>query len=245
MNQRSPPCDEGFFFSFLGFFCFVFFFFYSFLSFFFPSAESEQHYYYYYLQRMATFPPKASAPPEDLQDPYTGYTPAPDYSAPALPPGWEMRYAPDGRPYYIDHNSRQTFWASPGASPVPEGPLYPSIMPAAAPPMQYQYQGPPAAYHAPAPMPYPPPVAPMVVSLQTPAPAPAPQPHRPAPTPPPPQPSHTSHKQHTHHLKKKTFSMLSPASCCACSKLIFGKVGFHCNCGSNFHLECGKRLHHR
>ncbi|CAB1352040.1 unnamed protein product [Coregonus sp. 'balchen'] len=28
-----------------------------------------------------------------------------------LPPGWEMRIAPNGRPFFIDHNSRLTTWA--------------------------------------------------------------------------------------------------------------------------------------
>ncbi|KAL0163149.1 hypothetical protein M9458_042545, partial [Cirrhinus mrigala] len=27
-----------------------------------------------------------------------------------LPPGWEMRIAPNGRPFFIDHNSRTTTW---------------------------------------------------------------------------------------------------------------------------------------
>ena len=27
-----------------------------------------------------------------------------------LPPGWEMRIAPNGRPFFIDHNSRVTTW---------------------------------------------------------------------------------------------------------------------------------------
>ena len=29
-----------------------------------------------------------------------------------LPPGWEMRIAPNGRPFFIDHNSRNTTWVS-------------------------------------------------------------------------------------------------------------------------------------
>jgi len=27
-----------------------------------------------------------------------------------LPPGWEMRMAPNGRPFFIDHNSKNTTW---------------------------------------------------------------------------------------------------------------------------------------
>lgn len=30
-----------------------------------------------------------------------------------LPPGWEMRIAPNGRPFFIDHNSRTTTWVRP------------------------------------------------------------------------------------------------------------------------------------
>ena len=29
-----------------------------------------------------------------------------------LPPGWEMRIAPNGRPFFIDHNSKVTTWVS-------------------------------------------------------------------------------------------------------------------------------------
>ncbi|XP_063901189.1 E3 ubiquitin-protein ligase Su(dx)-like [Zophobas morio] len=31
----------------------------------------------------------------------------------SLPPGWEERRAPSGRPYYIDHNSKRTTWTRP------------------------------------------------------------------------------------------------------------------------------------
>ncbi|KAH9989537.1 hypothetical protein BJV77DRAFT_1016981 [Russula vinacea] len=30
-----------------------------------------------------------------------------------LPPGWEQRYDPRGRPYYVDHNTRSTTWTRP------------------------------------------------------------------------------------------------------------------------------------
>ncbi|CAM9490348.1 unnamed protein product [Pylaiella littoralis] len=30
-----------------------------------------------------------------------------------LPPGWEVKYAPDGRPYYVDHNKHVTSWDHP------------------------------------------------------------------------------------------------------------------------------------
>ena len=30
-----------------------------------------------------------------------------------LPPGWEERHTPEGRPYYVDHNTRTTTWVDP------------------------------------------------------------------------------------------------------------------------------------
>ena len=30
-----------------------------------------------------------------------------------LPPGWEERVSPDGRAYFIDHNTQQTQWHRP------------------------------------------------------------------------------------------------------------------------------------
>ncbi|KAG0634839.1 hypothetical protein HOY80DRAFT_497497 [Tuber brumale] len=30
-----------------------------------------------------------------------------------LPPGWEQRHTPEGRPYYVDHNTRATTWVDP------------------------------------------------------------------------------------------------------------------------------------
>nr|7LP5_A Chain A, Angiomotin,E3 ubiquitin-protein ligase NEDD4-like [Homo sapiens] len=30
-----------------------------------------------------------------------------------LPPGWEMRIAPNGRPFFIDHNTKTTTWEDP------------------------------------------------------------------------------------------------------------------------------------
>lgn len=36
-----------------------------------------------------------------------------------LPEGWEMRFDPYGRRYYVDHNTRSTYWEKP--SPLPAG----------------------------------------------------------------------------------------------------------------------------
>lgn len=30
-----------------------------------------------------------------------------------LPPGWQLSYTPDGKPYYIDHNTKSTHWDIP------------------------------------------------------------------------------------------------------------------------------------
>uniref|UniRef100_A0A7S3JXJ8 WW domain-containing protein n=1 Tax=Aureoumbra lagunensis TaxID=44058 RepID=A0A7S3JXJ8_9STRA len=38
--------------------------------------------------------------------------PPPNYSSP-LPPGWEEKVAPDGRTYYVDHNTKTTSWERP------------------------------------------------------------------------------------------------------------------------------------
>ena len=32
---------------------------------------------------------------------------------PDLPPGWEAKKTPDGRVYYMDHNTRTTTWTKP------------------------------------------------------------------------------------------------------------------------------------
>mmetsp|Transcript_25875 Transcript_25875/g.79643 ORF Transcript_25875/g.79643 Transcript_25875/m.79643 type:complete len:204 (+) Transcript_25875:91-702(+) len=41
--------------------------------------------------------------------------PPPAYAEPPLPPGWEEKIAPDGRKYYIDHNTKSTHWERPVA----------------------------------------------------------------------------------------------------------------------------------
>jgi len=37
----------------------------------------------------------------------------PAYGAPPLPAGWEEKRTPDGKPYYVDHNTKQTHWERP------------------------------------------------------------------------------------------------------------------------------------
>ena len=40
-----------------------------------------------------------------------------------LPPGWEQRTAPDGRLYYVDHNTQSTHWQLPTPPPPKKGPI--------------------------------------------------------------------------------------------------------------------------
>ncbi|TPX38288.1 hypothetical protein SmJEL517_g00076 [Synchytrium microbalum] len=40
-------------------------------------------------------------------------TPSANTSILPLPPGWEQRHTPEGRPYYVDHNTRTTTWLDP------------------------------------------------------------------------------------------------------------------------------------
>ncbi|CCW71145.1 unnamed protein product [Phytomonas sp. Hart1] len=35
---------------------------------------------------------------------------------PMLPPGWQLAYTPDGKPYYIDHNTKTTHWTMPSTA---------------------------------------------------------------------------------------------------------------------------------
>jgi hypothetical protein len=36
-----------------------------------------------------------------------------DYTSLPLPPGWEIQYTPDGKSYFIDHNTKTTTWTDP------------------------------------------------------------------------------------------------------------------------------------
>jgi E3 ubiquitin-protein ligase NEDD4 len=49
-----------------------------------------------------------------MSGPLSPSTPAND----DLPDGWERRFAPDGRPYYVDHRTRTTTWNHPLPPPV-------------------------------------------------------------------------------------------------------------------------------
>jgi hypothetical protein len=59
--------------------------------------------------------------------------------AASLPPGWAAAVAPDGRTYYIDHNTKQTHWQLPGgvSAPPPQQMMAPAPQPQP-PPQQQQ-----------------------------------------------------------------------------------------------------------
>mmetsp|Transcript_5483 Transcript_5483/g.17254 ORF Transcript_5483/g.17254 Transcript_5483/m.17254 type:complete len:321 (-) Transcript_5483:1544-2506(-) len=42
--------------------------------------------------------------------------PPPAYTAPPLPTGWELRYTPDRKPYYVNHIAKTTQWHHPTTS---------------------------------------------------------------------------------------------------------------------------------
>lgn len=53
-----------------------------------------------------TFSNPQSPQPSPYSSPKSQHKPEQSF----LPPGWEMRIAPNGRPFFIDHNSRTTTW---------------------------------------------------------------------------------------------------------------------------------------
>ncbi|XP_077944222.1 E3 ubiquitin-protein ligase NEDD4-like isoform X11 [Gasterosteus aculeatus] len=54
-----------------------------------------------------------SNPQSPQPSPYSSPKSQPKTQQSFLPPGWEMRIAPNGRPFFIDHNSRVTTWEDP------------------------------------------------------------------------------------------------------------------------------------
>ncbi|XP_066566896.1 E3 ubiquitin-protein ligase NEDD4-like isoform X4 [Amia ocellicauda] len=56
-----------------------------------------------------TFSNPQSPQPSPYSSPKTQHKTAQSF----LPPGWEMRIAPNGRPFFIDHNTRTTTWEDP------------------------------------------------------------------------------------------------------------------------------------
>lgn len=58
---------------------------------------------------------QTAQPPPQAQQVQTSVTTSTSTTAVsgALPAGWEERYTPEGRPYYVDHNTRTTTWVDP------------------------------------------------------------------------------------------------------------------------------------
>ncbi|MGH0166113.1 UNVERIFIED_CONTAM: hypothetical protein FKN15_064989 [Acipenser sinensis] len=56
-----------------------------------------------------TFSNPQSPQPSPYSSPKSNHKTAQSF----LPPGWEMRIAPNGKPFFIDHNTRATTWAVP------------------------------------------------------------------------------------------------------------------------------------
>uniref|UniRef100_A0A671G5V2 E3 ubiquitin-protein ligase n=1 Tax=Rhinolophus ferrumequinum TaxID=59479 RepID=A0A671G5V2_RHIFE len=54
-----------------------------------------------------------SNPQSPQPSPYNSPKPQHKGTQSFLPPGWEMRIAPNGRPFFIDHNSKTTTWEDP------------------------------------------------------------------------------------------------------------------------------------
>ncbi|XP_004709499.1 E3 ubiquitin-protein ligase NEDD4 [Echinops telfairi] len=55
--------------------------------------------------------PQPQAPPGDSAQPVT--QPPSELEQRFLPKGWEVRHAPNGRPFFIDHNTKTTTWEAP------------------------------------------------------------------------------------------------------------------------------------
>lgn len=53
-------------------------------------------------------PPSQASTPQESPQPAT--TPEPSFESGSLPIGWEVRSAPNGRPFFIDHNTKSTTW---------------------------------------------------------------------------------------------------------------------------------------
>ncbi|XP_057554401.1 E3 ubiquitin-protein ligase NEDD4-like isoform X1 [Hippopotamus amphibius kiboko] len=54
-----------------------------------------------------------SNPQSPQPSPYSSPKPQHKATQSFLPPGWEMRIAPNGRPFFIDHNTKTTTWEDP------------------------------------------------------------------------------------------------------------------------------------
>lgn len=57
------------------------------------------------------YPHVQAAPPAQYVQPQ--YAPQFQSAPPPLPPGWESKYTPDGKVYYVNHNDHSTHWNRP------------------------------------------------------------------------------------------------------------------------------------
>jgi hypothetical protein len=75
--------------------------------------------------RHSSHSPHSQPSPQAHHSPHAHYSPHAPHGQPPqqplftslapLPPGWEQRATPDGRMYFVDHNTRQTTWVHPFA----------------------------------------------------------------------------------------------------------------------------------
>ncbi|KAI1327219.1 HECT-domain-containing protein [Xylariaceae sp. FL0255] len=54
-----------------------------------------------------------ATPPQNANTSTLMHTGATSPGTGELPPGWEQRWTPEGRPYFVDHNTRTTTWVDP------------------------------------------------------------------------------------------------------------------------------------
>jgi E3 ubiquitin-protein ligase NEDD4 len=70
------------------------------------------------MQPQQSTPPSGAPPPSGAAANAAGnttmmHTGATSPGTGELPPGWEQRWTPEGRPYFVDHNTRTTTWVDP------------------------------------------------------------------------------------------------------------------------------------
>jgi hypothetical protein len=86
-----------------------------------PVGVAPTQYYGYGGVAPAPMQPQQQQTSNPYVNTYLGHTaPAPASVAPvaahapgALPPGWEERRTPDGKVFYVDHNTKSTSWTRP------------------------------------------------------------------------------------------------------------------------------------
>ena len=90
-----------------------------------PAAQPAVAQAQYAPAQAQQYPPQQQQyPPQQQQQQYAQPPPAaaapPSYEAP-LPPGWEEKFTPEGKPYYVDHNTKSTHWERPAPAPPSYG----------------------------------------------------------------------------------------------------------------------------